>query len=281
LQRYIMQVLGILAGSFLFTFGLNNFIIANKLAEGGFVGISLLGLYLYKIPVGLSFLILNIPLFLISWRRFGNVFVIKTVLGVVAVSVFAEFTKGLFTMGVNDRLLAALYGGVFSGLGIGLIFRCGATTGGADIIARFANQSLGWSMGRTLFMIDVIVITSTAFIVGKDNAMYSLVALFVASRVVDVVVEGVSTSKAMMIISDHTPEIADMIQRELERGTTLLKGTGGYTGQNKEVLYVVVSRDEIGRIQEMCRTIDPHAFLVVNDVHDVLGEGFNPLSRTS
>jgi uncharacterized membrane-anchored protein YitT (DUF2179 family) len=279
LQRTIIQFIGILAGSFIFTFGLNNFIIANRLAEGGFVGISLLGLYLYHIPLGITFLVLNIPLFFLAWKRFGRMFILKTIVGVVAVSVFSEVTNGLFTMGVQDKLLAALYGGVVSGIGLGIIFRFGGTTGGADIIARVVNHYFGWSMGRTMFMIDVIVITTTAFIVGKDRAMYSLVALFVSARVIDTVIEGVSSSRAMFIISDYSQQIATKIQAELERGTTLLKGTGGYTGRDKEVLYVVVSREEISRINEICRDIDPLSFIVVNDVHDVLGEGFNPLTR--
>jgi uncharacterized membrane-anchored protein YitT (DUF2179 family) len=279
LQRTIIQFIGILAGSFIFTFGLNNFIIANRLAEGGFVGISLLGLYLYHIPLGITFLVLNIPLFFLAWKRFGRMFILKTIVGVVAVSLFSEMTNGLFSMGVQDKLLAALYGGVVSGIGLGIIFRFGGTTGGADIIARVVNHYFGWSMGRTMFMIDVIVIITTAFFVGKDRAMYSLVALFVSARVIDTVIEGVSSSRAMFIISDFSQLIATKIQDELERGTTLLKGTGGYTGRDKEVLYVVVSREEISRINEICRDIDPLSFIVVNDVHDVLGEGFNPLTR--
>lgn len=279
MQRYILEYFGILVGAFVFTFGLNNFIIQNGLAEGGFVGISILGLYLFKIPVGLTFLVLNIPLFLIGWKRFGREFLLKTIFGVVAVSVFAEVTIGWFSMGVEDKLLASLYGGVASGVGLGIIFRYGGTTGGADIIARLVNHYWGWSMGRTLFMIDVVVIAFVAFIIGKDVAMYSLVALFVAARVIDMVVEGVSTSRAMFIISDQSTAIAQAIHDQLERGTTLLNGVGGYTGRDKQVLYVVVSREEITRVNEICRQIDPLSFIVVNDVHDVLGEGFNPLKH--
>ncbi|ARU62582.1 hypothetical protein CBW65_17620 [Tumebacillus avium] len=279
MQRYILEYFGILVGAFVFTFGLNNFIIQNGLAEGGFVGISILGLYLFKIPVGLTFLVLNIPLFLIGWKRFGREFLLKTIFGVVAVSVFAEITIGWFSMGVEDKLLASLYGGVASGVGLGIIFRYGGTTGGADIIARLVNHYWGWSMGRTLFMIDVVVIAFVAFIIGKEVAMYSLVALFVAARVIDMVVEGVSTSRAMFIISDQSTLIAEAIHDQLERGTTLLNGVGGYTGRDKQVLYVVVSREEITRVNEICRQIDPLSFIVVNDVHDVLGEGFNPLKH--
>lgn len=280
MQRYILEYFGILVGAFVFTFGLNNFIIQNGLAEGGFVGISILGLYLFKIPVGLTFLVLNIPLFSIGWKRFGREFLLKTIFGVVAVSVFAEVTIGWFSMGVEDKLLASLYGGVASGVGLGIIFRYGGTTGGADIIARLVNHYWGWSMGRTLFMIDVVVIAFVAFIIGKDVAMYSLVALFVAARVIDMVVEGVSTSRAMFIISDQSTLIAEAIHDQLERGTTLLNGVGGYTGRDKQVLYVVVSREEITRVNEICRQIDPLSFIVVNDVHDVLGEGFNPLKHS-
>ncbi len=280
MQRYALEYFGILVGAFVFTFGLNNFLIANGLAEGGFVGISILGYYLFNIPVGFTFLILNIPLFLIGWKRFGRDFLLKTIFGVVSVSMFAELTKDLFSMGVEDKILAALYGGVFSGIGLGIIFRFGATTGGADIIARLAKHYFGLSIGRTLFLIDLLVITVVAFIIGKDVAMYSLIALFVSARVIDMVIEGVSTSRAMFIISDQSTQIAEEIHKQLERGTTLLNGVGGYTGRDKQVLYVVVSREEITRVHDLCRMIDPQSFIVVNDVHDVLGEGFNPLKQT-
>ena len=142
MQRHLLHFIGILAGAFLFTFALNNFIIANRLAEGGFVGISLLALYLFNLTLGITFLILNIPLLIIGWRRFGRMFTLKTIVGVAAVSVFSEVTKGMFQMGVDDKLLAALYGGVFSGIGLGIIFRFGGTTGGADIIACMSARTI-------------------------------------------------------------------------------------------------------------------------------------------
>lgn len=276
----LIKILGIALGSFIYAVGINNFIITNGLAEGGFVGISIMALYTLKIPLGVSFFLLNIPLFFIGWKQFGKKFVIKTFLGVIFVSIFSEITKG-WQGPVDDKLLAALYGGVINGIGLGLIFRFGATTGGSDIIARIFNHSFGYSMGRTLFAIDVIVISVIAVIIGKQTAMYSLIALFVAARVIDVVIEGASTSKACLIISDHTQQIADMIGKILERGTTLLLGRGGYTGKNKDILYCVVSREEITRIQEIVREIDPTAFVVIYNVHDVLGEGFSPLKSTS
>jgi uncharacterized membrane-anchored protein YitT (DUF2179 family) len=272
-RRSLINTLGILVGAFVYAVGLNNFIIVNKLAEGGFVGVSILFLYLLHIPVSITFLVLNIPLLVLSWKYFGREFIWKTILGVVAVSAFAQITQH-WQPAIEDRLLAALYGGVVTGIGLGIIFRFGATTGGADIIARLVRHFFGIQMGRTLFIIDVIVIFVVAYLIGKQTAMYSLVALFVASRIIDFVLEGPSSSKAAIIISDHPEEIATRLHDELGRGTTMLKGKGGYTGQPKEVLYCVVSREQLIRLQQIVTEEDPRAFVVLNNVHDVLGEGF-------
>ncbi len=268
-----MNFLFIVVGSLLYALGLNAFIVGNHLAEGGFVGLSIVALYKLHIPLGVSYFILNIPVVLLGWRFFGKYFVAKTFLGIVLVSVFSLLTQH-FTQPTHDRLLAALYGGVICGLGLGLIFRTGATTGGTDILARVAHHLYGFSMGRLLFAVDVIVIIIVAVVIGKETAMYSLVALFVASRVVDFVIEGVSSSRAAFIISDHWVAIVKAIQDELGRGTTLLSGQGGFTGADKQVVYCVVSRNEVVRLQQLVRQLDDQAFVVLNEVHDVLGEGF-------
>ncbi|GAX89755.1 YitT family protein [Effusibacillus lacus] len=279
-MRELTHWAGIIFGAAILSFGINNFIIQNQLAEGGFFGISLLLLYWFKIEFGVSFLILNIPLFYVGYRIFGGKFLIKTFAGVALVSVFSLLIpENLVPSIPDDKLLAALYGGVVNGIGLGLILRFGATTGGSDIIARIANSKWGYSVGRTLFIIDIFVISIVAVLQGAMVAMYSLVALFIAAKVIDVVIEGVSSSKSAMIISELTEDIANAIHDKLERGTTLLKGRGGYTGQEKDVLYCVVSREEILRVQEIVHDIDPHAFVIVANVHDVLGEGFSPLAR--
>lgn len=279
-MRELQNWIGITIGAAILSFGINNFIIANELAEGGFFGISLLLYYLFELKFGYTFLIMNIPLFYIGYRIFGKDFLIKTFVGVFLVSLFSLIIPGNIAPSIpEDKLLAALYGGVVNGIGLGLIFRFGATTGGSDIIARIVNFKWGYSIGRTLFAIDILVISIVAVIAGTKIAMYSLVALFIAAKVIDVVIEGVSTSRSAMIISDHTLQIAQVIQDKLGRGTTLLRGRGGYTGQAKEVLYCVVSREEILRVQRIVHDIDPSAFVIVTDVNDVLGEGFSPLSK--
>jgi uncharacterized membrane-anchored protein YitT (DUF2179 family) len=263
----------VLLGALIYSIGLNAFLVTNHLAEGGFVGISILLFYKLNFPFWLTFLILNIPLLFPSWKLFGHEFIIKTTLGVVAVSLFSLLTERL-QLPTGDPLLAALYAGFVTGLGLGLIFRAGATTGGADIIARLARHFYGVGMGRTLFSIDVIVIGLVAVIIGLKTAMYSLVALFVASRVIDFVIEGVSRGKALMIISDKNQEISDKINAELERGTTLLQARGGFTGYERQVVYCVVGREEVRKVKNIVQKTDPAAFVVVNEIHEVLGEGF-------
>ncbi|MDP9728148.1 YitT family protein [Alicyclobacillus sp. TC] len=269
LREYFIIILG----GLIYSIGLNAFLVANHLAEGGFVGISVLLLYRLHIAIGVSFLIMNLPLLWIAWRKFGHQFVIKTTLGVLSVSLFSWLTVH-WQVDAHDKLLAALYAGVITGLGLGLIFRAGGTTGGADIIARLIRQARGIAMGRLLFIIDVIVIGLVALMIGYETAMYSLVALFVSSRVIDFVIEGMSRSKALYIISGSYQQIVQEIHNSLSRGTTILSGQGGYTGQQRPVVYVVVSREEVIRVQQIVAKLDPTAFVIVNDVHEVLGEGF-------
>lgn len=271
--RKVWRWLVILTGAFIYSIGLNAFLVANHLAEGGFVGISVLLLYKLGWPLGLTFLLLNIPVLIPGWIMFGHEFILKTTVGVIAVSLFSSLTSQI-QMPTHDPLLAALYAGVVTGFGLGLIFRTGATTGGADIIARLIKHFFRISMGRTLFIIDVCVIGLVVVVIGKETAMYSLVALFVASRVVDFVLEGVQSGRALTIISDAHQEIVAAIHQQLERGTTLLKASGGYTGSEKNVVYCVVPRMEVPRVQSIVAKIDSRAFVVVSSVHEVLGEGF-------
>jgi len=264
----------IIVGGLLYSIGLNAFIAGNGLAEGGFIGLALVLYYKLHILTGITYFVINLPVLYLGWRFFGKGFIIKTIVGVLAVSIFTVLTTH-FAQPVHDRLLAALYGGVICGGGLGIIFRSGGTTGGVDILARIARHFWGYSMGRLLFASDVVVIALVALVLGKETAMYSLVALFVGSRVIDYGIEGVSSSYAAMIISEKSTRIAERIHDDMGRGTTFLQGQGGYTGELKQVIYCVVSRDEIIRLQGLVHEIDEHAFVVLNDVHDVLGEGFS------
>jgi uncharacterized membrane-anchored protein YitT (DUF2179 family) len=268
----------ILLGSAIFSFGLVHFNMENKLAEGGFTGITLLLYFLFKWDPSYTNLLLNIPIFIIGWRFLGRTSFIYTLIGTVSLSLFLWVFQRFSFVEIplkDDLALAALFAGVFIGVGLGIIFKYGGTTGGVDIIARIAQKYIGWSMGKTMFMFDAIVITlSIVFYLPYREAMYTLVAVFVGAKVIDFIQEGAYSARGAMIISEQNEKIANKIMEEMERGVTVLKGYGSFTKQDREVLYCVVGRNEVGRLKGVITSVDPHAFVSVSEVHDVLGEGF-------
>ncbi|CAN7346856.1 YitT family protein [Rossellomorea sp. SC111] len=273
----IKNILFILLGSAIFAFGLVHFNIQNKLAEGGFTGITLILYFLFDIDPSYSNLALNIPLFFLGWKLLGKKAFYYTVIGTVALSVFLWiFQRYQMTINLEgDLFLAALFAGVFIGIGLGIIFRYGGTTGGVDIIARLAHKYIGWSMGKTMFMFDAVVIgVSLITYLEYREAMYTLVAVFVAARVIDFMQEGAYSARGAMIISERNEEIATVINEKMDRGVTVLRGHGSFTKQEREVLYCVVGKNEIVRLKNIITSVDPHAFVSVTVVHDVLGEGF-------
>ncbi|HHY06238.1 MAG TPA: YitT family protein [Clostridia bacterium] len=274
-MKKLLPYLGITLGSFIFAFGLNYFIIANGLAEGGFTGIALIIHYLTGWSVGAILITLNIPLFFIGWQLWGKDFVLKTLLGVFAVSFAVDLTTGL-SFKTQDLLLGALYGGVLSGVGIGIILRSGATTGGVDIIARLIHERTGINMGKVYFSFDFAIIFIVAFFFGLEKALYTLVALYIFSRIIDRLLEGGNEARAVTIISSVNQVIVQAIINELERGATILKGSGAYTGKEKNILYVVISKQQLLHLKKIIRQIDPRAFIIVSNVYEVLGEGFRP-----
>ncbi len=267
----------ILLGSAIFSFGIVHFNMQNNLAEGGFTGITLLLYFVFNWDPAITNLILNIPLFFIGWKLLGRSVFLYTIIGTLSVSLFlAIFQRYQIQMPLyEDLFLAALFAGVFIGIGLGIIFRYGGTTGGVDIIARLAQKYVGWSMGRTMFMFDFCVITiSLITYLDYREAMYTLVVVFVGARVIDFMQEGAYSARGAMIISDKNEEIADKILGEMDRGATMLKAVGSFTKKERNVLYCVVGKNEIVRLKSVIHSVDPHAFVSVTVVHDVLGEGF-------
>lgn len=272
--QIVKEIFILFLGSFIFAFGINYFAISNKLSEGGFTGISLLLYYTLGISPGLVIFLLNLPLFFIGYKIFGKRSFLYTLIGTSSVSIALTLTHGWGKPIAGDPLLAALYTGCFVGIGLGLIFRVGGTTGGSDILARLGQKYLDWSVGRTIFLFDVLVIGISTFYIGREKAMYTVVAVFVGARVLDFVVEGIDSAKAVTIISHQTPLLCQEIQQKMGRGITLLSGFGGFTGQEKQVLYTVINRTELLRLKQLVHSIDPMAFVVIHDVRDVHGEGF-------
>lgn len=284
----IKNILFILLGAAIFSFGIVHFNMQHNLGEGGFTGITLLLYFLWGIDPAITNIILNIPVFFIGWKFLGRNTFIYTIIGTFAVSLFLRlFQIKPFDIHLeHDMFLVALFAGVFIGIGLGIIFRYGGTTGGVDIIARIVNKNVGWSMGRTMFLFDLVVITTSIFVILElSEGMYTLVAVYVAARVIDFLQEGAYSAKGATIISDHSDEIAELIKKKMDRGVTVLDGRGSYSGIKRDVLYCIVGRNEIVRLKSIIRNVDPHAFVAVTTVHDVLGEGFtldenkNPLTE--
>ena len=267
----------IMLGAAIFSFGFVHFNIQNELGEGGFSGITLILFFVFNLDPALMNLLLNIPMFILGWRLLGQKVFVYTIIGTVSVSIFLTIFQ-IYEINIHiqdDLFLAALFAGVFVGVGLGIIFRYGGTTGGVDIIARLAHKYVGWSMGKTMFMFDAaVILLSWLTFLDSRSMMYTLVAVFIGARVIDFVQEGAYAARGAFIISEFQNEIADRIANDMDRGVTVLRGFGHFTKSDREVLYCVVGKNEIVRLKNIITSIDPHAFVSMTEVHDVMGEGF-------
>lgn len=281
LPNFLRVLFPILLGSAVYAFGLHMFVIPNQFMEGGVTGVAILLNYMFELPPSITTLVINIPLFIIGWRYIGRGSFIYTVLGTLALSLFLWVMERLIEHELvvpfhteQDYFLATLYAGVSIGIGLGIVFRFGGTTGGSDIIARIAYRLQGWPMGRTLLWIDAGVIGLSMFYIPREKILYTLVIVFVASRIIDFIQEGAYAARAFTIVSEDGAKMADLITHEIGRGVTLFPAKGAYSRQTKEVVYCVVSRQEVRKLKMIVREADPNAFIIISEVQDVLGEGF-------
>lgn len=273
----LKNILIILLGAAIYAFGLVHFNMANNLAEGGFTGITLLLFFLFSINPAITNLVLNIPVFVAGWKLLGKTTFFYTIIGTVGVSIFLElFQRYQFEIPLEgDLFLVSLFAGAFIGIGLGIIFRSGGTTGGVDIIARLVQKYIGWPIGRTMFLFDACVITlSLITYLTPREGMYTLVAVLIGARLIDVLQEGLYAGRGALIISDKYEEIGNQIIKDMNRGITVLEGHGFFSKQKKKVLYCVVAKNEIVTLKNLVMAIDPHAFVTISSVHEVMGEGF-------
>lgn len=273
----IKNIFFILIGAAIFSFGIVHFNMQNHLGEGGFTGITLLFYFIWKWDPAITNIILNIPVFFIGWKMLGRTTFYYTLIGTFSVSVFLYIFQ-ISPLPINlesDLTLAALYAGVFIGVGLGIIFRYGGTTGGVDIIARIVNKYVGWSMGRTMFIFDFLVITTSIFTYLRlVEGMYTLLVVYIGARVIDFIQEGAYSARGATIISKKYEEIANKINEDMERGVTVLSGKGNFTKKEQNVIYCIVGKNEIVKLKNIINHIDPYAFVAVSTVHEVMGEGF-------
>ncbi|OIQ58727.1 hypothetical protein MOTE_17190 [Moorella thermoacetica] len=271
--------LGITAGTLATALGLVLFLVPNRIAAGGVSGLATVLHYVFGWPVGLTMLVLNIPLFLAGLKVLGLEFGLKTLYGTIILSAFTDTLAFWLHAPTSNTLLASLYGGLLSGVGMGIVFRSGGSTGGTDLAALLFRHYLHISAGMGLLMVDALVISLAGLVFNVELALYALVALFLTSRAIDAIQEGGGYARAALIISDKAEEIARRVLAELDRGVTGLAGRGFYTRREREVLLVVVQRAEVSRLKDLVASIDPEAFVIVSNVHEVLGEGFQYFSR--
>jgi len=279
------KVLFILLGTIFAALALNIFLLPSKIAPGGISGVASIinnlsgGLF----PVGVTVLVLNIPLFFAGYKYLGKTFALKSLTGTVLYSVMIDVTKPIADIivlglhaaepGVSLDLLFSVWGGVFLGIGLGLIFKAGATTGGTDIAARLLKRRMAWlTLGQLVLFFDVVLLVVIAVAYKSIlPALYSGITVFIASKVIDVVEAGVNYAKAVYIITTKPKEIADEIMRKLERGVTSIKGSGMYTGKEMSVLLCVVYNRQLPTVNAIASLIDPTAFVMVSDVREASG----------
>lgn len=272
----LRKLLLITIGVAIYAFGFVNFNMANKLAEGGVAGITLMIHALLGINPAYTTLLLNIPLFILGARIFGRKSLALTIYGTVSMSFFIWlWQKSPIEMGLeNDMMLVSVVAGLFSGVGSGLVFRYGATTGGTDIIGRIAEEKFGIKLGQTLLFVDAIILTASLTYIDLKHMLYTLVASFVFSQVLTIVQNGGYTIRGMIIITKHSKAAAQAIQTEINRGVTYLKGEGAYSGNEYNVMYVTLSPNEVREVKRILAELDPDAFISIVDVDEVVSSDF-------
>ena len=275
--RQVRSLLLIALGVAMYTFGFVKFNMANALAEGGVAGVTLIIHALYKIDPAYTSLILNIPLFIMGARVLGRKSLALTIYGTVLLSFFIWFWQQVPVKIVlqNDMMLVAVVAGLFAGAGSGLVFRYGATTGGTDIIGRVIEEKFGFKLGQTLLFVDALVLTASLVYIDLQHMLYTLVASFVYSQVLTIVQNGGYTVRGMIIITQKSQEAADAILNGINRGVTYLNGQGAYSGNEKNILYVVLNPGEVRDVKAIMADLDPDAFISIIDVDEVVSSDFN------
>lgn len=279
LSILVPDILKTVLGAAVYAAGFQFFMYPNAVVTGGVTGVAMIINYLTALPVGVLTLAFNIPLFLFSWKKFGLRFILMSLLGTVLLSVFVDLFALLDVEVTHDALLGAVYGGLIHGIGLGLVYRAGATTGGVDIVAKFLRLKYPYINFSTFILgLDAAVILAFALIFRRyDSAMYAVICLFVSTKMIDLVLYGAVNSKVCYIITDESQRLKDAIITEIHRGVTFLHGAGGFSGRDKDVILCVIRQRQIVELRRLVEAADPAAFMIVCDSREVFGQGFDYL----
>ena len=269
--RYLLITLGCLIS----TCSINLFLVPHQLLSGGISGIAIIFYYLVGLPIGVQILAMNLPLLYLAYKMFGKKYALDILFGIVIFSLLVDITSFLNHFNaVDDVMLAAIYGGIFTGIGYGIVFRSNSSTGGMDIVAAIVKTKYGFSVGFINFAVNCGLMVVASLLFGLKLAMFTLISMFISSNLTDKVVAGLNNKKTVVIISGKSEEIAEEIIKEVGRGVTYLKGQGAFTLQDKDIIFVVVNLTQIAKIKLIVDGIDKYAFMIVQDANEVLGRGF-------
>lgn len=283
MREYVVKYALVALGSALFAAGFQFFLYPNSIIVGGVSGIAMIINYLTGLPVGIMTIVLNIPLFIVAWKHFGGKFIISSLVGMLLSSLLVDIMAVINYSPTDDMLLACLIGGAIKGFGLGIIYYAGATTGGTDIIAKFVRLRFPYiNFGTIVLLTDAVIIIAFAMIFDRvEAAMYAVIAMFVVSKVIDLVLYGIDNSSVCYIISENSEQLVKDITDKLHRGVTILSGEGAYSHKDKQVLLCVIKRTQIADIRKIIRNIDENAFFIVSDAKNVFGKGFGDISDFS
>ena len=275
IPKIIIEIILTIIGSSIMAIGVSLFLLPNQLSSGGIAGIATITYYLLKIPMGTMILIINIPLFLFSFFKIGKSFFIKSLIGTISLSYFIDLFDQ-FEQLTQDRLLACIYGGILIGLGTAILLKANSSTGGSDLISFITKEykpSIRPSNVITLIDIGIIAL-NVIFFREIEIGLYSAIAIYIMGKIIDILFEGIDFTKLLLIISNHTEEIAKEIGQKVQRGATGIYGKGMYTNEDKLILICAASRGDVNRIKLIAKKIDPRAFIIITNSREVVGLGF-------
>ncbi|MFD1772666.1 YitT family protein [Paenibacillus rhizophilus] len=272
-QRTVMMVIG--AG--MMAVALEIFLVPNQMVDGGITGISIMLSHIFDIPLGILLTLLNLPFLIVGYKQIGKTFALSTLFAVVVMSIGTQLLHPVQPITV-EPLLAAVFGGVILGVGVGLVVRYGGSLDGTEIVAILVAKRLPFSVGEVVMFFNLFILTGAGFVFGWNNAMFSLIAYYIAFKMIDVTLEGLDQSKSVWIISDKYRDIGEALTERLGRGVTYLQGEGGFSGEDKKVIFVVITRLEEAKMKAIVEDWDSEAFVAVGNIHDVKGGRFKKKS---
>ena len=275
LLEIIKKLPFIIMGNLMCSIAINGFFIPNKILSGGVTGISILVQYAFEVPISITIIVINLPLLVLATKKLDKKMIASTLISILATSILLDITKDIYKyINIDDILLAAVFGAVFNGLGMGLLYRNRILQSGVDVIGAMLKKYYNISIGSTLMGLNTVIVAISSTMFGIKLAMYTIISMYIGYQIVDRVQIGFNTKQNVFIVSDKWEELANIIMDKVHRGVTFLQGEGAYTNHNRKMIYCIVTSTEIAKIKAIVEEIDPDAFMTIHSVQEVKGSGF-------